>query len=202
VYSRTTRAQKREKIDELLRANYERSNRAIALEVHSDHKTVGRLRADLETAGVIPARIPRPQAHGGALLPSEPGNQRATKSGVKSEMVVAPIRARHLDTLRERFPDEPEPVLWIAASRAARIEVLSGYLDRVGLIQRRGVLNGAATELTKLETALEKQLAVLAERAKERQSPGNGLAAVLAEIAESGNGDGNDGNDGNEEATT
>jgi hypothetical protein len=179
----------RERIRELIVADPSRSSRSIALEVSCSTHTVIRQR-ELHVQDPAVIRTTATAHPGGENLmpPAGPGNSRAVTHGSHSEMVVAPVRERHLDTLRQRFPDEPDPVLWIAASRAARIEVLSEYLDANGLM-KRGEIRSAATELTKLETALEKQLAVLSERAKQRQSPGNDLAAVLAEIAENGNGE-------------
>lgn len=181
-----TIARQRELIAEALERDPSRSNYAIARELGCSHHTVDRHRA----LGQLPAANGRAGSaragnagHENLMPPAGPGNDRAVTHGSHSEMVVAPVRERHLDTLRQRFPDEPDPVLWIAASRAARIEVLAEYLDVNGLL-KRGEIRSAATELTKLETSLERQLAQLTERAKERRSPGASLESVLAEIAE------------------
>jgi hypothetical protein len=182
-----TIARQRQLIAELIVADPSRSNYAVGRELGCSHHTVARQR---EALGQLPAANGRAGSaragnagHENLMPPAGPGNDRAVTHGSHSEIVVAPVRERHLETLRQRFPDEPDPVLWIAASRAARIEVLSEYLDANGLM-KRGEIRSAATELTKLETSLERQLAQLTERAKERRSPGASLATVLAEIAE------------------
>jgi hypothetical protein len=182
-----TRPGRRERMAELLTADPTTSNRRIADGAGSDSKTAAKVRAELERAGAIPSRRLRVQDHGGALLPpAEAGNRRAVKAGQHSEAVIGPVRERHLATLRDRFPDELEALLVIAASRAARVDVLSRYVDQVGLMKRGGEMRGAAVELSRLETALERQLGQLTERAKGRRGSGNGLAAVLAEIAGNG----------------
>jgi hypothetical protein len=174
----------RQRIRDALLASPNRSDRSIAAEIGCSHCTVARIRGLLADADHLPegGQADRPPHPGAQVAPPPLGNARARTHGARSEDVLAPRREQHFVTLREYFPGEPEPMLRIAANRAARAEVLADWLDDRGLMHGRGGdLRAAAAELTRIETALERQYAGFVERAKGRPSP-NGLTAVLAEI--------------------
>lgn len=182
-------AERREWIAAALTEDPSRSDRAVGRACGTSHSTVAAVRVELERDGRISRRMDRPDAARQATAPNLvralPGVPGATlKHGSNSEAVVGPIRQRHLARLRQRFPAEDEDELLIAASRRAKIEVLSEYLDRIGLVRRGGDVRGAVVELGRLETALERQLARFAGRARElrRVAPEAELAAVVAEI--------------------
>ena len=176
-----TRPLRHERIAELLVADPSASNRSISIQAYSDHKTVGVIRRELEAAGAIPVKMLTTQAHGGALRPpGGPDNDRAVRSGYKSERRVGPLREAELARLLKRFPAEDEDELEIAATRKARMRLLEACIDRYGVHTQRGA--SAMTEYGKLETSYERQLQRFATNARERGATGQSLEQVLAEI--------------------
>jgi hypothetical protein len=184
-----TRTARRERIESLLLEDSERSNKAIAAESLSDPKTVARLRSELESAGRVEPRTPPvPTDHGGALLATPPGNQRAVKSGVWSERKYGPAKADHWARLREGYPGEDDNELENLAVYFAQREIAESEEDRPRT-SRVDRLKWA--ELTvKLTGLIDRKVERYADRARARgrADRGQGLEAVLASIAAAENG--------------
>src|SRR5437870_5605031 len=106
---KTSRAERRELVERLLREDHERSDRSLARLAATSHTTVARVRRELEHAGAIAARTHRPDVasqDGHGNLRRQPAGEPgpALKHGGFSEVTVAEARIRHLDELRARFP--------------------------------------------------------------------------------------------------
>lgn len=192
-----THAERRALAERLLLADPERSNRSVAKGVRCSHPTVAKVRAELVQAGKLPPAttgLPAAggngkalivQSHGGALAPpAGAGNTRAVKAGQHSENIVGPRREAHLIGLRDTYPNESAVELAMLASRLAKWDVLTEYLDRSGLMERRGgALRQAAVEHGKLEVAIERTLARFGERARQRERPAESMVEAMARQA-------------------
>jgi hypothetical protein len=179
-----TRADRREAIESALRDDPERSNRSIAIECRSDHKTAAKIRAQLESAGEIPRRTPTvPTDHGGALLPTVEGNSKATTHGAWSERRVGPLRDGFLVALRDRFPAVPDELLRVQAHRQAQLELLSAWADSHGVVRNaRGDVAGAVSLARQLARDFEQRHDRLVEIEREaaRVDPHVALEDYLA----------------------
>jgi len=68
--------------------------------------------------------------------PAPKGNRRGLKHGLNSEVALAPVRAKHIVSLSERYPDLDELRLALLADRLARIEMACAWLDTQGDVVR------------------------------------------------------------------
>lgn len=64
-----------------------------------------------------------------------PGNLRPLKHGAGSERTLAPIRAEHIERLRAAHPDVTDAEVFIQASRLARVQLYSDWLDKQGVFR-------------------------------------------------------------------
>jgi DNA-binding transcriptional MocR family regulator len=119
--AKTTRAERRELVERLLTADHERSDRAVARASGVSHTLVATVRRELVAAGAIAARPPRPdvavQANGNLTRQAAGDPGPALKHGAWSERTLAELRTRHLEDLRQRFPDADESLLRVQAGR-------------------------------------------------------------------------------------
>jgi hypothetical protein len=124
---------------------------------------VATVRRELVAAGAIAARPPRPdvavQANGNLTRQAAGDPGPALKHGAWSERTLAELRTRHLEDLRQRFPDADESLLRVQAGRLSRHEALTDFLDRAGvsgLVTKAGSLKPAAALIARLEDAIER----------------------------------------------
>jgi hypothetical protein len=197
-----SRAQRRrERIEQAIRADADRSNRSIAAEIGCSHMTVGRVRAGL--AGQLstsdePDKLARGQNPGAANLIEPAGlrNDRAVRHGAHSEQLVAPLRERFLLELRERFNAVDDDLLVVQAHRRAQLELLSAWLDEHGVVRggKRGEITAAATFAERIASSYERQheRLVALQREAETVDPQAALDAYVAGLPngeEAGDGD-------------
>jgi hypothetical protein len=143
-------------------------------------------------APIAPAESPR---RGGGRDNVHP--LAATTHGAHRAELVAPIRERHLEALRERFPTADVTVIGLQATRLAQMELVGVWLDSKGgpiRNRRTGTIFGAADYWSKLASAYERQHERLEAQAA---ASGNGAAATLQQI-EAEYAAGNGGDDGGE----
>lgn len=157
----STRAERRDKMAALLIEDPTLSNREVARRVGSDHRTSGRVRRELESAGSIPAQTLQLQPHGGALLAPEANNTRHLTHGAFSERKIAPLREVHEASLRQQFPAVDERLLGLQAHRMAQIELLVTWCDQHGIVKRGGEVYNAARFAEQLTRGFESQFVVL-----------------------------------------
>jgi hypothetical protein len=102
--------------------------------------------------------------------PAPKGNTRAAKHGAKSETKLAPVRAKHLQVLREDYPDLDTRRLVLLADRFARIDLATAWLDRQKSIVRNseGEVFLVVREVEKWASRAEQ---LLAEAERERRRP-------------------------------
>jgi hypothetical protein len=161
---KSTRAERREVVERLLREHHDRSDRSIARLAGASHTLVANVRRELVAAGVIAARPCRPEVatqdgHGNLLRQpaGEPGP--AMKHGAYSAATLAQLRTRHLEELRARFPDADDTLVRLQAQRLSRHQVLTDFFDQAGLaglIQTDGKPREAALLISRLEDAIER----------------------------------------------
>ena len=165
--ARSSRAERRALVERMLVEDHARSDRSVARACGTGHSLVATVRGELVQAGRIARRPDRAvvDAQGESGRNANLVRQRAgepgpaLRHGAESEVLLAPLRARHLDELRVRFPDADEAILLVQAGRLARFQVLTEHLDGVGLrglVRRDGNLRPAATLLARLEDAIER----------------------------------------------
>jgi hypothetical protein len=147
----------------MLVEDHTRSDRSIARASAASHTHVADCRRQLVAAGRIAERPCRPttavQADGNLTRQQAGRPGPALRHGATSEIALAPLRARHLHELRERFPAADDAILRVQAGRLARHDALTEHLDRAGvkaLMRRDGSLRPAATMLSRLEDAIER----------------------------------------------
>lgn len=121
----------------------------------------------------------------------------AVTHGAHSAELTAPIRERHLEALRERFPNADLTIVGLQATRLAQMELVGVWLDSKGgpiRNRRTGTIFGAADYWSKLASAFERTHERLEAQAA---ASGNGAAATLQQI-EAEYAAGNGGDDGGE----
>jgi hypothetical protein len=177
----------RQRIAAALLSDPSRSNYGIAREVGCSHHTVAGVRGQMPAVECQPptARTGNP---GSANLvpPAGPGNLRAATHGAHSEALVAPLRVRFLERLREQYPAVGEELLRVQAHRAAQLELLTAWTDEHGIVRsaRTGEVYGAAVFAERLASAFERQADRLRELQREasRVDPFEALDAHVAEL--------------------
>jgi len=111
----------------------------------------------------------------------------AVKTGIYSKTLIEPLRERFFAESVEAYPGESEDELWILAQRKAMAHQIATFIDARGVVrhQRRGEPFPVASLLAKLMDSIERQVATLEERKRERAAaPALTLADVVAEIEE------------------
>jgi hypothetical protein len=144
----TTRAERRrQRIEALIRADIERSNRSIAEEIgHCSHNTVARVRAGLtgsltDTDG--PVNGPNGQHPENLIAPAGPGNTRAATHSAYSAAALRPA----IETLTTELPgvvagytSADDVVIRMLAVLIAQIEQVNAYVADVGIFKKPGEL--------------------------------------------------------------
>lgn len=104
------------------------------------------------------------------------------KSGATGEVALAPVRAKHVLSLRERFPDLDDLRLSLLADRLARVELATVWLDAQGGVVRdkQGRIYDVADRVEKWASTAERVLREI-ER-EQKTSKRFDLAASMAEI--------------------
>jgi hypothetical protein len=116
----------------------------------------------------------------------------ALKHGAHSPAKVAPIRDRHLEALRERFPDADVAMLSVQASRLAIMELIGTWLDSRGILRNRrtGSIYEAAEFWQRTAAAFERRHDALEQQQRERgPRTAPTLESITAEYAGSNGGD-------------
>jgi hypothetical protein len=194
---KATRAERRVMVERLLLEDHLRSDRSIARACGGTHSLVGTVRAALVASGRIERRPDRPvvdaQGESGrnANLRRQPAGEPgpALKHGAYSEATLAEIRERHLEELREQFPEADSTILWLQAARIAKLEALVDFFfDRVGgvqgLIDRNGSPRPTTLLMARLEDSIERTLRALSGGGEApKADPMAALHAHLAEMA-------------------
>jgi hypothetical protein len=144
----------------------------------------------IEDAPAVPPPGTPTTSHGGGHDNVRP--DAATKHGAHSPELVAPIRERHLDALRQRFPKADVTLLGLQATRLAQLELVGLWLDGKGIIRNRrfGTIWPAAEYWAKVASTFERQHERLEAQHPDDGSRTPSLAQITAEYA--GNGDGHD----------
>lgn len=98
---------------------------------------------------------------------AKPCNQRAKKSGTRSDVTLRPLREHFVGMLRERYPELDEIRLTLLADRLARVSVGSAWLDEQGNVvrNRQGAVYDVANQVEKWASRAEQ---ILAEIDRER----------------------------------
>jgi hypothetical protein len=167
---KASRAERRALVERLLLADPQMSDRAVARASGSSHFLAGTVRGELVAAGRIE---PRPARPAGSVQVGHPNLTRQEagvssprlEHGGRAETALAEARVRYLEELRERHPEADDAVLRAQAGRLARHDVLTDFLDRVGvagLLRRDGELRPQAALIGQLEVAIERCSARLA----------------------------------------
>jgi hypothetical protein len=165
---RSTRAERRELVERLLTADHLLSDRAVARQAAVSHTHVADVRREMIAAGCLAERpcqaaaaVQADNGNGSGNLTRQPSGEPgpALRHGATSEIVLAPLRVRHLEELQAAFPSADATILRVQAGRLARFDALTEHLDRAGvraLMRRDGSLRPAATMLRQLEDAIER----------------------------------------------
>jgi hypothetical protein len=102
-----TAEQKREVIDKLLAAQPEKSDRQIAKETKTDHKTVGKRRAAQAANGEIPHKTERTEASGRKARVRKPGKRPAYyDAAVSAETLEQEEIKRKAEQVKEQFQEQ------------------------------------------------------------------------------------------------
>lgn len=182
-----TQAERRELIRNMILADPQRSDRSIARGVGTTHPTVGSVRRELISAGMVDRATNQAnlvkQAHGGKLAR---GGQSATTHGCYSESRLAPLRAKHAAWALERWPHLDAMRADLVASLAARIQLAREWTDQRGIVRnRRGDTFSIVDRLHTWERQLaewHKELDAEAKERKEKFDPDAELARIVAEV--------------------
>jgi hypothetical protein len=188
---RTTRQERREVVEPLLREDASRSDRSLARLAAVSHTMVANTRLALVAAGEIAVRAARPDVatqdgHGNLTRQAAGEPSAARQHGVHSEAFLAPLRMRHLEQLRAKYPTPDEALLAVRAGRLARFDVLTDYIDRRGvgvLVTRDGNPKPAATLIASLENAIEKTHLRLTGASGKRAIPARSFDGSHVEVA-------------------
>ena len=122
--------------------------------------------------------------------PPAKGNRSSLKTGAKSEVALAPIRAKHLSEIVKDYPHLDMRRAWIAADRLAHLELASEFVDQHGLFRnKRGEIYPIVPLLERWRARAEDILA--AAEAESKRSGRLDLASALAGLPEAEN-DGDD----------
>jgi hypothetical protein len=162
-----TRLERRELVERLLTADHLLSDRAVARQAAVSHTHVADVRRAMIAAGCLaerpcrPASVQADNGNGSGNLTRQPAGSPspALRHGATSEIVLAPLRVRHLEELQAAFPSADPTILRVQAGRLARFDALTEHLDRAGvkaLMKRDGSLRPVGTMLRQLEDAIER----------------------------------------------
>lgn len=99
---------------------------------------------------------------------AEPGNSRALTHGTKSERKIAPLRQRHLEKTKRKFPDLDDERAVLLAELLAKVDLAMAYVDRKGIIRsdRTGAVWPVVIQAEKWEA---RAMALLKEIAAENK---------------------------------
>lgn len=183
----------RERIVELIEADPSRSARSIAMEVGCSTHTVIRQR-DLRVqshgengTGEDVQSCSRPNAGRLNLVsPAGPGNDRATKHGVDSEIRLAPLRVEGERWARGRWPWLDDARVALVADLMARTELARRWIEAQGTVVRNkaGEVYPVVDRLERWSARLDDLIGRLDRETAERDkvNPIAELAAIAAEV--------------------
>jgi hypothetical protein len=196
---RSSRAERRELVERLLREHHDRSDRSIARLAGASHTLVAVIRRELVAAGAIAARSHRPEVatqagHGNLVRQpaGEPGP--ALRHGGYSELRRAPLEDEHRARLAAEFPHAlampgGNDLLNAAARRLAIADLIMAWVQEAGPIFARGgaaEVSAPTRELRSLLDAHERSVLALAELEAKAigENGGSGLARLRQRGAE------------------
>jgi len=113
----------------------------------------------------------------------------AVKDGTNSEPMLAPVRARYLETLRGRYPAVTDERLQLLASLWAKVELAERWLDMHGLVKddADGEPFPVAVHSDRWAARLDQLLSRLDAEQAERDKPTSILERQLRGLPTGGN---------------